>query len=393
VSGLRWLPDLCWPPKLVSSFPGLLNRLEFVDDTKWNTPMGDHDVEVEVKAAALNFLDVMGALGQIPASLFGAEGAGVVTRTGPKVTKFNPGDRVVGSGLRCGNGTFQTFARFPEATAAKVPDDMGLEDAAALPVACDTVIYSLCDVARLSSGESILIHAAAGATGQAAVQIALVLGAEIFATVSTLEKKQLFMDQYAIPADHIFSSRDMSFSKGVMRMTRGQSVDVVLNSLSGEALRETWTCIADFGRFIEIGKKDSMSNGRLEMGPFLRNVSYSGVDLAPIFTNKPAKAAQLLARILQLASEKKIHLAYPLTVMNFSELEAGFRLLQSGKGMGKIVFKPHKDDLVPVSPPLHVQCCKGFADKVQDRAKDIISERIPEGRILCALGRLGWIRT
>ena len=93
------------------------------------------------------------------------------------------------------------------------------------------------------------------------MQIALVLGAEIFATVSTLEKKQLFMDQYAIPADHIFSSRDMSFSKGVMRMTRGQSVDVVLNSLSGEALRETWTCIADFGRFIEIGKKDSMSNG------------------------------------------------------------------------------------------------------------------------------------
>jgi NADPH:quinone reductase-like Zn-dependent oxidoreductase len=116
------------------------------------------------------------------------------------VTKFNPGDRVVGSGLRCGNGTFQTFARFPEATAAEVPYDMGLEDAAALPVACDTVIYSLCDVARLSSGESILIHAAAGATGQAAVQIALVLGAEIFATVSTLEKKQLLMDQYAIPA-------------------------------------------------------------------------------------------------------------------------------------------------------------------------------------------------
>jgi hypothetical protein len=129
------------------------------------------------------------------------------------------------------------------------------------------------------------------------------------------------------------------------------------------------TCIADFGQFIEIGKKDSMSNGRLEMGPFLRNVSYSGVDLAPIFTDKPAKAAQLLARILQLASEEKIHPAYPLTVMNFSELEAGFRLLQSSKGMGKIVFKPHKDDLVPVSPPLHAQCCKGFADKVQDRAK------------------------
>lgn len=271
----------------------------------------------------------------------------------------------------------------------KVPGDMGLEDAAALPVAYGTVIYGLCDVARLSSGESILIHAAAGAMGQAAVQIAMVLGAEIFATVSTLEKKQLLIDQYAIPADHIFSSRDMSFSKGVMRMMRGRGVHVALNSLSGEALRETWTCIADFGRFIEIGKKYSISNGRLEMGPFLCNVSYSGVDLASIFTDKPAKATQLLARILQLASEKKIHPAYLLTVMNFPELEAGFRLLQFGKGMGKIVFKPHKDDLVPVSPPLHVQCCKGFADKVQGRAKDIISVRIPEGRILCALRRLG----
>ena len=101
----------------------------------------------------------------------------------------------------------------------------------------------------------------------------------MFATVGSDEKRSLIQETYHIPDDHIFNSRDLTFSKAIMRSTKGQGVDVVLNSLAGEALRQTWECIAMFGRFIEIGKKDILANSGLEMEPFLRNVTFAGVNL------------------------------------------------------------------------------------------------------------------
>ena len=118
--------------------------------------------------------------------------------------------------------------------------------------------------------------------GQVAIQIAQHLGAEVFATVGSSEKRRLIQETYGITDDHIFNSRDLTFAKGVMRCTKGQGVDVVLNSLAGEALRQTWECIAMFGRFIEIGKKDILANSGLEMQPFLRNVTFAGVNLEVI---------------------------------------------------------------------------------------------------------------
>ena len=115
--------------------------------------------------------------------------------------------------------------------------------------------------------------------GQAAIQLAKHIGAEIFVTVGNTEKRRLIVDQYQIPEDHIFNSRDTTFAKGILRMTNGKGVDVVLNSLAGEALRKTWECIAMFGRFIEVGKKDILANNGLEMMPFLRNVTFASVNL------------------------------------------------------------------------------------------------------------------
>ena len=115
--------------------------------------------------------------------------------------------------------------------------------------------------------------------GQAAIQLAKYIGAEIFVTVGNVEKHRLIRDEYQIPEDHIFNSRDTTFAKGILRMTNGRGVDVVLNSLAGEALRKTWECIAMFGRFIEVGKKDILANSGLEMMPFLRNVTFASVNL------------------------------------------------------------------------------------------------------------------
>ena len=125
----------------------------------------------------------------------------------------------------------------------------------------------------------MLIHSACGGVGLAAVQLALMLEAEIFVTVGTEEKIRYIMDTFHIPRNRIFNSRDDSFLSGVLRETQGEGVDIVLNSLSGELLHASWKCVAPFGKMIEIGKRDLMGFGKLDLNPFLANRSYCCVDL------------------------------------------------------------------------------------------------------------------
>ena len=134
-------------------------------------------------------------------------------------------------------------------------------------------------MARLSKGESVLIHAASGSVGQAAIMHAQMVGADIFVTVGTQAKRDLVRREFGILEDRIFNSRDLSFAHKIKEATSGRGVDVVLNSLAGEALSATWSCIAMFGRFIEIGKKDIIENRLLDMAPFARNVSFHALDL------------------------------------------------------------------------------------------------------------------
>lgn len=177
-----------------------------------------------------------------------------------------------------------------------VPKGMTPEAAASCATVYVTAYIALMDVARIHEGESVLIHAGAGGLGQAAIQLCKMIGADIFVTCGSLAKKQLLMEKYGIAEDHIFNSRDLSFAKGmtsrtqlqldpkltsigIMRQTEGRGVDVILNSTSGEALRQTWHCIAQFGRFLEVGKRDIMTNTGLDMQPFIKNASYSGVHI------------------------------------------------------------------------------------------------------------------
>ena len=176
------------------------------------------------------------------------------------------------------------------------------------------------------------------------------------------------MQTYEIPDDHIFNSRDLSFAKAIMRCTSGQGVDVVLNSLAGEALRQTWECIAPFGRFIEIGKKDILANSGLEMMPFLRNATFAGVNLEVSYAradiddvealidiqhmsrNKPQMLARVLNKSFEMIRSGAVGLVQPTTVYKYSEIERVFRLMQQGKHTGKCVLKVHPGDFVPVIP-------------------------------------------
>ena len=232
--------------------PGRLDTFQFEDDPIYNRSLKAGDVELETKGIGLNFKDIMAAMGQLEELDLGLDCSGIVSRIGSEVKNIRPGDRV----MTWTPGSFRTFVRSPESMCVHIPEGMSLGTAASLPLVYSTAYYALYEVAKIRKGETILIHGAAGGVGQAAIILAYHSGAEVFATVSSNAKKQILIAEFGVPEDHIFDSRDDSFVTGVLRMTDQQGVNVVLNSLAGEALQNSWHCISWFGRFVEMGRKD-----------------------------------------------------------------------------------------------------------------------------------------
>lgn len=227
---------------------------------------------------------------------------------------------------------------------------MNLELAASAPLVFATAYYSLVEVGRLAPGETVLIHAAAGGVGQAAIMVAEDIGAKVFATVSSEEKKRFLMDTYHLPEEQIFFSRDTSFASGIHEATDGEGVDVALNSLTGDALRATFGCLAPFGRFVELGKRDIIQNSRLEMAHFDKNVSFSSVDLALIIRTRHALSKRLLGESFRFFTKPETQARWSITSFSISELESAFRALQGGRTMGKIVIRMEQDAMVKVRP-------------------------------------------
>jgi NADPH:quinone reductase-like Zn-dependent oxidoreductase len=157
------------------------------------------------------------------------------------------------------------------------------------------------------------------------------------------------MSTYGIAADHIFYSRDTSFAQGIKHLTNGRGVDLVLNSLAAEELRATWECIAPYGRFLEIGKKDIYSRAELPMYQFAQNVSFSAIDIAAMSRQRPQLVAKSLKAVVELMSQKKIHIASPLKVFSIHRIEEAFRWLQSGLNAGSVAVQMDDDAVVPVN--------------------------------------------
>lgn len=322
--------------------PGSLDTLYFADDSA--SPLGGAFVEVEVKATGINFKDIVVSMGQLSQPYIGVECSGIVTSVGPDVT-----DVTVGQHVMCmTEGSYSTYARCLSTSVAPVPDCLSLHEAASIPIVFCTAYYGLFDLGRLSSSERVLIHAGAGGVGQAAIQLAQMVGADIFVTVSNQEKKKFLMQRYNIREDHIFYSRDTSFGNEIRNATSNEGVDVVLNSLAGDLLRETWECIAPFGRFIEIGKADITKNSRLDMLKFEENVTFSSVDLTKVAKFRPHLMKRLLTDVCKLIDGGSIKPIFPITKYGISEVETAFRALQTGKNIGKAVVIPRQDDQVKV---------------------------------------------
>ena len=331
------------PLKLAIGSPGLLDTLHFVDDVLAKKPVAADEIEVKVRVAGLNFRDVLIALGQDVADYLGMECAGVISQAGSN-TGFQIGDRV----CCIATGSLATYVRCKAVLAYKISEDMTFASAAAILIVFTTAYLALIDRARIQPGESILIHSGAGGLGQACLQLARLFKAEIYATVGSDEKRDLLMSLYEIPKHRIFSSRTPEFANRIQEMTNGRGVDVVVNSLAGEALKASWGCIAPFGRFLETGKKEIMSFGTLPMFPFSRNATFFGIDLFHMYGIAKDKSGEFIQKTMSLFKDEKLAPPSPIEVFHAPQIEDAFRYMQSGKSKGKIVIEFDDDDIVPV---------------------------------------------
>ena len=287
----------------------------------------------------------MKALGIYPSvddadNLLGDECAGYIVVIGENVDGLQVGDEVVAMAP----GSFGSHVTLPSALIVRKPAGISFEQAATIPVAFLTAWYALNDLGRLRRGESVLIQAASGGVGLAAVQVAQHLGAEIFATAGSLEKRA-FLQSLGIR--HVMDSRSLAFADEVRALTEGRGVDVVLNSLSGEAIRKGISCLAPRGRFLEIGKRDLFQNTKLGLRPFRNNLAFFAIDLAQILRDSPGSVQAMLREVMDHFAAGRLR-PLPMRCFPMSEASEAFRTMSQARHIGKIVLSRESDTVTPL---------------------------------------------
>ncbi|MFJ8579618.1 SDR family NAD(P)-dependent oxidoreductase [Micromonospora sp. NPDC093277] len=301
------------------------------------TPPAPGQVQIEVTAAGLNFNDVLKAMeicpgvppGIVP---LGGECAGRVTAVGAGVTGHRVGDRV----MAVAPSSMAAYATTPAEMVAPIPDGLTDEQAAAIPIAFLTVVYGLEYLGHLGEGDTVLIHSATGGVGLAALQVARRNGAEVLATAGSEEKRELLR---GLGVKHVMDSRSLRFADEVLALTDGRGVDVVLNSLTGEALTRSLRLLAPNGRFVEIGKQDIYANSHLGLELLRHNRSFLAVDLERAFAEQPKLIARLLAEVLRGFASGEFA-ALPVTTFGYSDAAQAFGHMAQARHTGKIVLRP-----------------------------------------------------
>lgn len=327
-----------------------VTRLEFkaqgsLENLRWRTALlpqpGPGQVTIQVRATGLNFRDLMWVMGLLQDEALengfagpslGMECAGDVLAVGSDVTDLAPGDRV----LAFTPAGFADRVVTDASACARLPESMEYAAAATLPTTFFTVHYAFQHLARLQPGERVLIHGAAGGVGIAAIQIATLMGAEIYVTAGS-DRKRDFLRLLGLT--NIFDSRSLSFVDDVLDATGGQGVDVVLNTLAGEAVNKGLALLKPFGRFLELGKRDFYNDSLVGVRPLRNNVSYFGIDADQILKERPALGAELF-RELMANFEKGALAPLPYTFFPAEAIVDAFRTMQQSRHIGKIVVGP-----------------------------------------------------
>ncbi|KAI0096909.1 polyketide synthase-like protein [Nemania sp. FL0031] len=313
-------------------------------------------VDVRLKAVGINAKDIYTMAGRIGTrhGTICNEVSGIVEAVGPGVRgSIALGDHVVVLlPLH-----FNTTERVPEWAVYKMLPTESFSVIVSLPVAYTTALYALEDCAQLKSGETILIHAGAGAVGIAAITLAQHLGATIYTTVSSQQKRDFLVSEMNIPKSHIFQSRDNSFVADIMKATEGRGVDVILNSLQGDLMHESWGCIANFGRFVEIGKRELLDAGKLDMRVFLRNASFRAFDLSDLIYDDGGRQRSILIskmqRVLQMFRSGYLR-PIPTTVFDVANIVQAYRYFSTKDRIGKVVISlEDNSSRITLTPPTY----------------------------------------
>ncbi|MCJ1468405.1 hypothetical protein MMC07_007033 [Pseudocyphellaria aurata] len=349
------------PARLTIDRPGVTDTMHFQQLCE---PGGDQAppvgyLDIEIKAVSLNAKDVYAMSGRVETrdKTTGFDFSGVVAAIGPAINKdreqfpLQVGDRVVASApFHIG-----TTARVPASCVHRLLDHEQFTVMPTLSLVYSTALYALNDRAHLRRGESVLIHAGSGGLGIAAITLAQNMGAVVYTTCGSQAKREYLINELGMAPAHIFSSRDASFVQGVIAATSRRGVDVIINSLIGDLMHDGWqSCLADFGRFVEIGKRELVDAGRLDMRAFLRNTTFTAFDLSNLFHAKdPVQRAtwdRLMAETLRLYRAGEIQ-APPVEVFDVTQVSQAYRSFANKDRVGKVVISLEDPEArVPVAP-------------------------------------------
>jgi NADPH:quinone reductase-like Zn-dependent oxidoreductase len=342
------------PLALSTSKPRAFHKLSF-DRTTRRRP-GPGEVELRIQAVSLNFKDALKIMGWLSddvlkdtffGSTLGMEAAATVARVGDGVDELKVGDRII---AMPGTGCLRTWLTLPVKDLFWGPQfpDYDISAQAGIPIVFLTALYCLHWIARLRRGERVLLHSATGGVGLAAIQVARWLGAEIFATAGSPEKRDLLR---SMGIQHVMDSRSLDFADEIMAVTEGRGVDVVVNFLSGEAMRKSLAVLAPFGRFVEIGKRDIEENNALPLRAFNRNLTFSAVDMDRLAKARPATMRKLLHELWDGFSAGHFH-PVKTEIFPLADVGKACRHMMKAKHIGKCVLQV-EDQSVPVRRELY----------------------------------------
>ena len=327
------------PLKMALVRAGALDTLHFVDQI-FEDPLEGDEIELEVKAIGMNASDI----DPTDTAKFGVECSGVVTEIGSGVTTLVVGDRV--ACLSIDHGVYSTHARTKASLAFKVQDDIEFQTAASITIAYCTAYYGLVGLGRLLKDERVLIHGADSAAGQAAICLAHHFKARIFAIVRSTESKEYLMKTFGLQEDQISLTHASLLAK-----SDDPDFDMVLNCVPADSdtMRDLWTSLSGFGRFIQIKHSDYNSSGRLDTAGLQKNRSFMSVDLLAVAIERSKLMERLLSDVAALL-EQGIIQPLKITQYSISEVEEAFKILRNGHADGKFVVLPQTGAMVKVRP-------------------------------------------
>ena len=329
------------PLKIRVGAIGMLGSLEFVQDDTLLHDLPENQVEVCVEAISLERRDVLVCLGDVPDDSIASECAGTIIALGARVQRLSVGERVT----VLARGSLATSVRVSQDCVHKVPKDMSLAAAASLPLACVAASYGLESLARVRTGESVLVTAASSVTGRIAVQLATLLGADTFAVTNSEEERAALVGDVKISRDHVFVVGTETLAADVLRRNKGSRISVILDldSETGEAGAKVSSLVANFGKIIRL------VHGAHTVPLKRNNVTATDLDISMMIKEAPKMASDCIDRILSLVRQSKIKVQPQPNPLPMSQLQTALETLRNGPPLDKMTVEFRSGDLVKVS--------------------------------------------